>query len=74
MCRPNDAEGPLYELEDGKNEFSEGTYPCTMYPGCLYQYHDRCMYNITRIKVPVSRACYEDLMQDEREAYLDLYD
>ncbi len=62
------------ELQDGKNEFSEMTFPCSDYPGCLYQKNGRCIYNVAKVQVRVSRACYEELRQDEIECELDYLD
>lgn len=62
------------ELQDGKNEFSEMTFPCNDYPGCPYQKNGRCIYNVAKLQVRVSRACYEELRQDEIECELDYLD
>ncbi len=59
------------ELEKGKTPYSEGTFSCDDYPGCLYCMDGRCVYNVSRIKSRVSRACYEELLMDERECYAD---
>lgn len=58
-------------FQTGRNEFSPTTFDCTDYQGCLYCVNGRCCYNIANIKSQVSRACYEELCQDEVECYLD---
>lgn len=48
-------------IQDGKDEYSEGTFECSEYPGCLYQLNERCVYNISKIQQRVSKACYNDI-------------
>lgn len=59
------------ELENGKTPYSEGTFSCEDKPGCLYCIDSRCVYNVARIKIRISRACYEELLADERECEAD---
>jgi len=59
------------ELESGKTAYSNGTFPCDDVPGCLYCIDGRCVFNVSRIKVRQSRACYEELLMDEYECQAD---
>lgn len=54
----NTATGKM--IQDGKDEYSDGTSECTEYPGCIYQLNGRCIYNVARVQQAVSRACNED--------------
>lgn len=58
------------ELINGKTEFSEMTYSCDN-ESCQYNKNARCIYNVAKIKIRMARACYDELRQDEIEAYLD---
>lgn len=62
------------ELEKDMTPYSEGTFDCDDYPGCAYQMNGRCIYNVARLKIRTGRACYDDLVQDEMECYLDYLD
>lgn len=47
-------------FEDGKNEYSEGTFDCApYYGGCIYQVNGRCCFNVTTLKIHHVRACYD---------------
>ena len=64
---------PLMQLEDGKTPYSENTFDCD-YSGCIYQASGRCVYNVSKIKSRISKACYEELVEAENESYLDYLD
>lgn len=59
------------ELQPGMTPYSPRTFECVDKPGCLYCIDGRCVYNVARIQVMVSRACYEELRQDEIECEAD---
>lgn len=52
---------------DNIDIFAEGTFDCSN-EACLYNRDGRCIYNVSPIKVSVSRACYEELKADYIEA------
>ena len=53
-------------IKKGMNQYSEGTFTCSgpTYGGCLYRIDGRCIYNVATIKICVSRACHEDIVND----------
>jgi len=61
-------------FQAGKDECSEHTFQCDGYgscAGCIYNINDRCCYNVAKIQIRISRACYEELRQNEIEDELD---
>lgn len=61
------------DLEKGKDEFSHMTFDCDN-KYCSYHKNGRCIYNVARIKIRTSKACYEELRSVEIEAELDYMD
>lgn len=65
--------GIKMELEKGKTPYSNMTFPCER-DSCFYYTNGRCIYNVARIKIEISRACHLELVECETEDYLDYMD
>lgn len=54
------------------NPYAKGTRDCMFnYSGCEYYKDGRCVYNIHPIRIEISKACYDEIMQDRIECELD---
>lgn len=62
------------ELKDGMTPYSDGTFDCDEYTGCQYNIDGRCIFRVARLQIEYGRACHEDVVQNEVEAYLDYMD
>ena len=47
-------------LQPGKDQYSEGTFDCDQYKGCIYNNNGRCVFNVSSIQQKMSKACYHD--------------